>query len=396
MYAGANVLSPRVAAAHTAELGTLPAMGWPGQKVQRGVEELGELERLAVAQTARALRGRFAEVRFLSATMANLAVYAAFTRPGDTIAVLPREAGAHASQLGRDGTAGVRGLRVVALPYDAERLDVDATRLAAFVRRERPRLLLVGGSVTLFPHDLAALRSAADLVGAMVVYDASQCAGLVAAGRFQDPIAEGADVVTFSTYKTLAGPAGGAAVTVSRWLAGRIAHVAYPCLTSNYDASRLGPLAVAAAEAVEQAPPWADRTLRLAFDLARCLHERGVGVLGAARGFTRSHQVVLDVRDLGGGRAACDLLAAAGVLASPCPVPTQLATEHHGGVRLGVQEIVRRGAGPEAAEPLAALVHAALDAAGGARLADLRDEVMDHLRVDIWGRTHRMTGVAVQ
>jgi glycine hydroxymethyltransferase len=281
----------------------------------------------------------------------------------------------------------VRGLRVVDLPYSPDLLDVDPDALPEFVLRERPRLLVVGGSVTLFPHDLAVLRAAADSVGAHVLYDASQCAGLIAAGLFQEPLAEGADVVTFSTYKTFGGPAGGAAVTMSEELARAVSHAAYPVLTSNYDAGRLAPLALAAAEAAEQEPPWADTSVSLAQALARALADRGRAVLGAERGFTWSHQVVLDTAHLHGGPAACAELERHGVLASACLLPVQPGDATPNGVRLGTQEIARRGATAEDAEVLAELVHTALSGADRAVTEPLRREVLRRLEVDIWGRT---------
>ncbi|WP_211305241.1 glycine hydroxymethyltransferase, partial [Crossiella equi] len=267
LYAGTNVLSPHVTAAHDPALTTRLALGWPGEKVQSAAQELEHLEVVATRQVARSLRAAYAEVRFVTASMANLAVYTAFTEPGDTIAVLSPEAGGHTSHQGVDGTAGVRGLRVVHLPYSPERLDVDGTALAAFVRAERPRLLLVGGSVALFPHDLGRIRAAAG--DALLVYDASHTAGLMAAGLFQDP------------------------------------------------------LAIAAAEAVEQSPAWAKPTAAFAAELAARLAATGLPVLGADRGHTRTHQVVVDVTAFGGGPAVVRRLEGDGLYAGPCRLPWQ-------------------------------------------------------------------------
>lgn len=386
LYAGTNIMSPRVAALHATDLSVQPAMGAPGAKLQRGVEDIEHLEVLATREVASAMRARHAEVRFLSATMANLAVFVALTRPGDTIAVLPRSAGSHPSQLGVDGTASVRGLRVVDLPYSPDLLDVDPVSLPEFVLRERPRLLVVGGSVTLFPHDVAVLRSAADSVGAYVLYDASQCAGLIAAGLFQDPLAEGADVVTFSTYKTFGGPAGGAAVTGSEELARRVSHAAYPILTSNYDAARLAPLAMAAAEATEQDPPWAETSVSLAQGLARALTDLGWHVAGAERGFTGSHQIVVDTARLGGGPTACAILERHRVLASACLLPGQRPDAIPHGARLGTQEIARRGATARDAGLLAELLHRAMTGVGPGETELLRGNVLRRLETDIWGR----------
>jgi len=400
LYAGTNVLSPAVESVVDHALSTRPALGWPGAKVQTAVGSIEHLEVLAGGQVARAMRARFAEVRFLTATMANLAVYAALTSPGDTIAVLSPEAGGHASHQGPVGTAGLLGLRVEHLPYDRAALDVDHDRLPEFLRGVRPRLVMVGGSVTLFPHDVVRLRAAADEVGAAVVYDASHTAGLVAAGLFQDPLAEGAHVVTLSTYKTFGGPAGGAAVTDDAGLAQRIAEVAYPRLMSNYDPARLGPLAVAAAEAREQQPAWARATVQLAQRLAHELDRRDANVFGLLPGArpdgrsgspagsraTRTHQVVLDVSEVGGGAAVARHLEARGLFTGACRLPSQRPGDTAAGLRLGVQELVRRGMPIEAAPDLADLIVLALDGTAPAVVTAGLHRVQEACAVDLWGR----------
>jgi glycine hydroxymethyltransferase len=386
LYAGTNVLSPNVTAAHDTALSTRPALGWPGEKVQTAVQEIEHLEVLATRQVAQALRGTYAEVRYLTATMANLAAYIAFTDPGDTIAVLSPESGGHASHQQILGTAGIRGLTVEHLPYSPSALDIEAGEIDDFVHRLRPRLIVVGGSVTLFPHNLGPIREAADRVGAVVVYDASHTAGLIAAGYYQDPLAEGADVVTFSTYKTFAGPAGGAAVTHSAEHAERLAAAAYPTMLSNYDPARLGPLAVAAGEAVDQSPPWAAVTIEYAGELAANLNAHGLVVVGRRLGYTRSHQVVIDAQGIGGGPAAVRRLEADGIYTGACRLPWQSPGTPPEGVRLGVQEFIRCGAGFDTVTDLAALVHRSLTTTDDTPLTPATRHLRRQVTTDLWGR----------
>lgn len=386
LYAGGNVMSPDVTALHDTALAPRAAMGWPGQKVQPGLDEVEHLEVLACAQVASAMGARFAEIRFPTATMANLACYWAFAEPGNVIATLSPEAGGHSSHQGAGGTAGVRGLVVLPLPYDRTRLDVDPDRLVRLVRRHRPRMIVIGGSVALFPHDLEPVRAAADLVDAVVLYDASHTAGLIAAGVVPNPLSQGADVLTFSTYKTLAGPAGGAAVTSSPEVARRVSEAAYPVLTSNYDPSRLAPLALAAREAAEQSPAWAVATVEAARAIGEHLAERGVGVLGRDRGYTRTHQVVLDARGHGGGPAAAAHLERFGVLSGACRLPDQGPRETAGGLRIGTQEVVRLGLGPAGVVALADLLGSALTGAGDAVVRAGVAAVRRSMTADIWGR----------
>ncbi|MFC4895145.1 serine hydroxymethyltransferase [Streptosporangium amethystogenes subsp. fukuiense] len=355
LYAGTNTMSERARAAHEISLGCRPSMGWPGDKRQTGLEELDVLEVLVPLQIAALMGGEFAEVRLQSATLANLACYSAFAGPGDTIAVLPQAAGGHTSHHAQ-GAAGIRGLRVADLPYDTGRLDVDHAALPAFLRERRPALVVLGASLMLFPYDVARVRAACDEVGALLLYDASHVAGLIAGGRFQRPLDEGAHLMTMSTYKSFGGPPGGAVVTRDADLARQVAAAAYPGLTANYDASRLAPLAVVAAEHAAGGSGYADRCIANAGALAAALDREGFTVVAAHRGWTVSHHVAVDAGAFGGGDEAARLLAEGGVYLSGVGLPGRPAGEPRRGLRIGTQEVTRRGFGPDTMGEVAALM----------------------------------------
>jgi glycine hydroxymethyltransferase len=343
LYAGTNVMSPAARAVSEPLVSGRPSMGWPGEKYQAGLDHLDTLEVLAPTLIARLLGARFAEVRSHSATMANLAVYTAVTQPGDTIAVLPERAGGHTSHHAV-GAPGVRGLRVVDLPYDTDAYDVDLDALPGFLDREGPRLVVIGASLLLFPHRVGAIAEAVAAAGATLLYDASHMAGLVAAGRFQRPLAEGAQILTFSTYKSFGGPPGGVIATDDEALAERLSEAVFPGLTANYDAGRLAPLAVTAAEIMAGGGAYADACIANARLLAAALAEEGFTVAGADRGFTESHHVAVDVGD---GRAAMARLAEAGIYLSAIGLPWQRPGEPDRGLRIGTQEVTRRGFGED-------------------------------------------------
>jgi glycine hydroxymethyltransferase len=347
LYAGTNVMSPAAQRVSEPLVSGWPSMGWPGEKAQTGLDSLDILEVLAPTLVARLVGARFAEVRSQSATFANLAVYSALAEPGDTIAVLPQRAGGHTSHHAV-GAPGVRGLRVVDLPYDVDAYDVDLAVLPGFLEQERPRLVVIGASLLLFPHRIAAIREITEASGAVLVYDASHMAGLVAAGRFQRPLAEGAQLLTFSTYKSFGGPPGGVIATNDAVLAERVSTAVFPGLTANYDAGRLAPLAVTAAEIMEDRGAYADRCVANARAFAAALHDEGFTVAGAERGFTESHHVAVDAGLLGGGQASAARLAAAGVYLSAVGLPWQRDEDPAGdrGLRIGTQEVTRRGFGP--------------------------------------------------
>ncbi|MCW2885405.1 MAG: Glycine hydroxymethyltransferase [Streptosporangiaceae bacterium] len=342
LYAGTNLMSPAAVRAHDVAVSSRPSMGWPGEKFQAGLDHLDVLEVLAPLLIAELMEGTFAEVRLQSATLANLAVYTALTEPGDTIAVLPEAAGGHTSHH-RQGVPGVRGLRVVDLPYDAANFDLDYAALGGFLGRERPRLVVIGASLMLFPHDVAAVRAAADEAGATVLYDASHVAGPVATRTFQRPLIEGAHVLTFSTYKSFGGPPGGCVVTNDERIAREVSAVAYPGMLANYDIGRLGSLAITAAEFADGGADYVGDCLANAGALAHALHEQGFAVAAAARGFTRSHHVALDAGPFGGGALAAVRLAEAGIYLSGIGLPDQPPGEEMRGLRIGTQEVTRRG-----------------------------------------------------
>lgn len=329
LNAGTNTPSPLVAELHQAALAARSSMGWPGAKYQAGTARIEELEVLATRAVAQLMRAQFAEVRAPSATLANLAVYTAVTEPGDAIATLAADAGGHTSHHA-GGVPGVRGLRVHALPYDHERLDVDLDRLPAFLADVAPRLVVVGASLLLFPHDLRAIADAVHAAGALVLYDASHVAGLIAGGAFQDPLREGADILTFSTYKSFGGPPGGIIATNDQALAERLSAAVYPALTANYDAARLAPLVAAAIELATAGEGYARGCIANAQALGTALFARGVPVLAAERGFTASHHLVIE--------GDVDALEASRIYASAITYPAG-----HDALRLGTQELTRRG-----------------------------------------------------
>src|SRR5690606_19114632 len=126
-----------------------------------------------------------------------------------------------------------------------------------------------------------------------------------------------------------------ATVTNDAEIAERVSTAIYPVLSSNYDPARLGPLAIAAAEAIEPRPAWARLTIDLARELGRQLHALGHEVLGAYRGGTETHQLVLDVERLGGGETVMRTLERSGIAVGACRLPGQSPASAALGIRLG-------------------------------------------------------------
>ncbi len=351
----ANVMNPRAEALLARGLGSRPSLGYPGDKYEAGLEAIEQIEVIAAELAAEVFRADFVEVRITSGAMANLVAFMACARPGDAVIVPPATIGGHVTHH-PPGAAGLYGLDVVAAPVDAARYTVDVAGLRDVARRVRPRLITLGGSLNLSHHPVAAVREVADEVGARVMFDAAHLSGLIAGGAWPNPLDEGAHVMTMSTYKSLAGPPSGLVATNDAELAERIDAIAFPGLTANFDVAKSAALAITLLDWRRFGTEHASMMIDVAAALARDLAGAGVPVVGVERGATASHAFAIDAAAHGGGRAGALHLRRANLLASAIGLPGDAGA----GIRLGVNEIVRRGVTARETAELADLVARAL------------------------------------
>jgi glycine hydroxymethyltransferase len=364
MYAGTNMVSADLAAAHDPWLGARAICGLPGEERTAGLPATIELEVLEVL-TARAVattvHAPYADVRPQSATLANLAAYTALAAVGATIAALPAHAGGHFSHHAH-GAAGIRGHTVIDLPFDPELQDLDFAKLGDVLARHRPQLLVLGGSVQLFPYDVRRAVEFAREGGARVLCDVSHPAGLIPGGAFPNPLGQGADAITFSTYKSYGGPPGGVLATRDHDVAERASTAIFPGLTANYDVSRLRPLHVAATEQLRTGAMYGAACVGCAGALADALVAGGVDVMAAARGHTATNQVLIRMPDRPTADAIVERAAQAGIYFSATTYTDELGVAT--ALRLGTQELARRGLKPSAMSQLGGLLARLLDDEG--------------------------------
>lgn len=362
-----NVMNPRAEALLAAGLGSRASLGWPGDKYEMGLQAIERIEVLAAELAAQVFDAPFAEVRVGSGALANLYVFMACCQPGDTIVAPPPEIGGHVTHHAA-GAAGLYGLKTVPAPVQADGYTVDVAALRALAQQLRPKLITLGGSLNLFPHPVAQVREIADAVGARLMFDAAHLSGMVAGRAWANPLREGAQVMTMSTYKSLGGPPGGLIVGNDAALFERIDAIAYPGLTANFDAGKTAALAMGLLDWVEHGRAYARAMQETARALAAALIEHGLPVFAAERGGTESHQFAVEAARWGGGQAAARRLEAARLLACGIGLPLARVPALQGdvnGLRLGVPEIVRLGLGPGEMPELAALIARALDAPQG-------------------------------
>jgi glycine hydroxymethyltransferase len=329
-----NVMSPQAEAMLSAGLGTRASLGYPGAKYEMGLEAIEEIEVIAAELAAEVFAASHVELRVPSGAIANLYGFIATCSPGDTIIVPPATIGGHVTHHPA-GAAGLYGLDVVPAPVSERGYTVDVDALADLAARVRPRLITIGGSLNLRPHPVAAVRAIADQVGAKVMFDAAHLSGLIAGGAWPNPLAEGAQLVTMSTYKSLAGPPGGLVLTNDAGLARRLEEIAYPGLTANFDVGKTAALAMTLIDWQAAGAGYARAMVETAAALARELEGAGVPVFQA----TSSHALAVDARGYGGGDAAARRLRRANLLASAIGLPG----DDGGGLRLGTPEAVRVG-----------------------------------------------------
>jgi glycine hydroxymethyltransferase len=358
-----NVLNPRAEAVLAAGLGSRPSLGYPGDKHETGLEAIERIEVLAAELAATLFGARHVELRVASGALANLYAFMATAQPGDAILALPAEYGGHASHHAA-GAAGRYGLVTHLAPGDPVRLGPDLEALRRLARQCRPKLIVVGGSLNLFAPPLREIRAIADEVSAWLLYDAAHMSGPIAGGRWPRPLAEGAHLVTMSTYKSLGGPAGGLILTDEPELARRLEAVAYPGLTANFDVARTAALALTLVDWLVHGPAYATMMLDTAAALAGALAAAGLPVWAAGHGFTRSHQLALDATGLGGGPEAARRLRRANLLTCGVRLPLPAAGAAVNGLRLGTPEAARRGMRPADMPTLAGFIARAL-APGG-------------------------------
>ncbi|WP_458011128.1 hypothetical protein [Candidatus Solincola sp.] len=327
LVASENRLPPAALRALGSDLaGRYHAEGYGGSIHARRITK--EVERLA----RETFGADHALVTPLSGNMCVLAVLFAFTSPGESVGLIPFQSGGY--------PFGVEKFhrRPAWIPVHPDTLEINPAEAVEILVREKARVAFLGASFIPFPHPVAEIRRGLLEAGheCLLAYDGSHVLGLVACGEFQDPLREGADILMGSTHKSLFGPQGGIIITNRGELAKRLRKFleldleAGIGLVDNPHLNRIAALGIALEE-LQVDPTYGRRVVENARALAEALHADGVPVRFAGRGFTASHQVLLDLGEKEAERMCRDL-------------------ERHGIFidawgRLGTAEVTRQGMG---------------------------------------------------
>ncbi|MGA8542991.1 MAG: serine hydroxymethyltransferase [Thermoplasmata archaeon] len=354
LLASENAVSPTARRYLSSDLAgryTLPgAMEFDGETIDNnytGTRYTDQIETLANAAAARLFHGRFATTRPLSGHIAALSALVPLLPPKSRVLAIPPNEG------GYDGYApgfipAMFDYTIRPLPADGPGHSIVAADAVATIHQERPQAVILGQSFLLFPYPLREIAEAAHAENALVFYDGSHVLGLIAGGQFQDPLAEGADVLYGSTHKSFPGPQGGLLVTDREDLFRQLDPALVWRVFDNAHWHRIAALAQTLLELERCGREYATAVVGNAQALGRALTDLGVPLVCETEGFTRSHQLHLDRPRL---RTVADV--SAGALARRLE-RQRLLIDLVG--RIGTAEIARLGLTPADMPRLAELL----------------------------------------
>jgi glycine hydroxymethyltransferase len=355
-----NILNPRAEKLLSSGMGSRASLGHPGDKYETGLGAIEQIEIITQELACEVFGSTYAEFRVPSGAIANLYAFMATTEPHDTIIAPPASIGGHVTHH-KGGSAGLYRLNTISAPVDQTGYTIDIDALRKLAHEVKPKLITVGGSLNLFHHPIAQVRAIADEVGAKVLFDAAHLCGMIAGKVWPQPLVEGAHLMTFSTYKSLGGPAGGLIVTNDDEIAQKLDAIAYPGLTANFDAAKTAALGITLQDWKSVGRDYAQMMVKTSQALAQHLQNLGVNIFAADKGFTTSHQFAILAAPYGGGQTAARRMGEAGLLACGIGLPIEQVEGDLNGLRIGTPEIVRIGMKVEHMKDLAGFIARSLD-----------------------------------
>ncbi len=334
------------------------------EKINRyyqGTRYIDEIETMAAREMRELFGCAQAEVRPYSGNNANTAIAMGWLRGGDAVIANSTDAGGHISH----NFFGIMGRRIQTrgqvlkpgkensvklsfFPLSEDRYHIDVARSLELIEKVRPNLLVMGKSLYLFPDPVKELAPLCRQLEIPILYDGAHVLGLIAGGQFQNPLAEGATWLTGSTHKTFPGPQRGVILAnldaegeKKYWAAAD--RGVFPGTSSNHHLYSLPALVVATREMKAHGKAYAAQICRNAVALAKALEAGGVPVEAKEFGYTRSHQIAVNVSAFGGGVKAALALEANDIICNYNMLPGDQDAQNPSGLRIGTPEMTRFG-----------------------------------------------------
>ena len=342
LIASENIVSEAVMAAMGSVLTNKYAEGYPGKRYYGGCECVDEVENLAIHRVCQLFGAKYANVQPHSGAQANMAVYQALCKPGDTVLGMSLDNGGH---LTHGSPVNQSGLLYNIVPYGVDEnglIDYDALR--ALAKKEQPKMIIAGASAYPRAIDFAKFAEIAHEVGAYLFVDMAHIAGLVAAGLHQSPVPY-ADVVTTTTHKTLRGPRGGVILTNDEELAKKFNKAIFPGTQGGPLEHVIAAKAVCFGEALKpEFKAYQQRVVTNARVLADALQKQGFDLVG---GGTDNHLMLIDLRKTGvTGKELQRRLDEVYITANKNAIPNDPESPFvTSGMRIGTPAVTTRGFG---------------------------------------------------
>ena len=342
LIASENIVSEAVMAAMGSVLTNKYAEGYPGKRYYGGCECVDDVENLAIRRVCQLFGAKYANVQPHSGAQANMAVYQALCKPGDTVLGMSLDNGGH---LTHGSPVNQSGLLYNIVPYGVDEnglIDYDALR--ALAKKEQPKMIIAGASAYPRAIDFEKFAEIAHEVGAYLFVDMAHIAGLVAAGLHQSPVPY-ADVVTTTTHKTLRGPRGGVILTNDEELAKKFNKAIFPGTQGGPLEHVIAAKAVCFGEALKpEFKAYQQRVVTNARVLADALQKQGFDLVS---GGTDNHLMLIDLRKTGvTGKELQRRLDEVYITANKNAIPNDPESPFvTSGMRIGTPAVTTRGFG---------------------------------------------------
>jgi glycine hydroxymethyltransferase len=372
LIASENFTSRAVLAALGSTLSNKYAEGYPGKRYYGGCEEVDKAEIIAIDRAKALFGAEHANVQPHSGASANVAVYQAFTKPGDTVLAMSLPHGGHLTHGSKVNFSG-KWFNVVSygVRQDNELIDYDELRDLAIANK--PKMICSGATAYPSLIDFEKVRAICDEVGAIMWVDAAHFIGLVAGKAIPSPVPY-ADVVSFTTHKVLRGPRGGMILSKAEHAAA-IDKAVFPGMQGGPIMSAVAGKAIALAECATPAyQKYAKDVIVNAQALAAALEGEG---MRAVSGGTQTHLALIDIRATGvNGKVADERCGAAGIVLNKNSIPYDPeAPSVTSGIRVGTPATTTQGMGVEEMKTIASLIARAIKTDDAAAHAAIKSEV---------------------
>ena len=373
LIASENFTSPAVLAALGSTLSNKYAEGYPGKRYYGGCEEVDKAEVIGIARAKELFGAEHANLQPHSGASGNVAVYQAFTKPGDTVLAMSLPHGGHLTHGSKVNFSGKWfNVESYGVRQDNELIDYDELREIAL--RVKPKMICSGATAYPSLIDFKTVRSICDEVGAIMWVDAAHFIGLVAGKAIPSPV-EYADVVSFTTHKVLRGPRGGMILSKAAHAAA-IDKAIFPGMQGGPIMSAVAAKAIALKEcATAQYQAYAKEVIVNAKALAKSLEDEG---MRAVSGGTETHLALIDIRSTGvNGKVADERCGRAGISLNKNAIPYDPESPAvTSGIRVGTPAVTTQGMGSEQMPVIASLIARAIkDGEDEAKISQIRKEV---------------------